>query len=318
MRRGADWPERARAAPRAGAPAKARAAMKGDAVKPGKDHRAPREPRQSRQKQKRECQGQGAPCHQFAPGMAHGGAHHHRHGHATDRSDPEQMRRRRHRGQPEGRRTDGDETGGDAEIGQVQHAEERRAPCNVPAPAREPRHMQEGRQRAQHGRREGEGREDPSQKRTRTSHEREPVEAVERHRKPGRAALRQPVAGEAGQDAPADQHDQEDQQRQTQPPPQIGGAKAHDFCVIKQIGGPEQGDGQQDLEVAPVPARHDLARDHGDHGQKKALVDQQHHGRRQGRAPGQRQASAQPEHQQSRKRPATRRHAACPVGHGGK
>ncbi len=249
--------------------------------------------------------------------MAHGGAHHHGDRHATDGADAEEVRRGGLGG--EAQRSGGGcgEAEGHEEIGQVQHQQQRRAPGFVAAPACEADEVERGCKGAEDRRRKRLGRGDPGQEGQCADGQGCGIEAVEGHRQGGGAALGQPVAGEAGHDAPADQKDEEDQQGDAGAVAVPGGAAPGRLGMVGDIGEPEQADRHQHLEVAPVVSGDDFARDHRGDGEEEGLVDEGRCQRPEAADPDHGEASGQPERQQRRQRPAAGRQAPCPVGHGG-
>ena len=139
------------------------------------------------------------------------------------------------------------------------------------------------------------GARGPGEERERAGGEAEAVEAAEGRREPRGGALDEPVAGEARDDAAADEGDEEDDDGDAEAAADVRRACSHGLGVEDEVGGEEERGRRDDHEVAPVAAGGDLAGGHGDDGEKEGAVEGHHGERREGEEAGDGEAAGEPE-----------------------
>ncbi|MGY4379286.1 hypothetical protein ACVWZ3_006925 [Bradyrhizobium sp. i1.3.6] len=107
-------------------------------------------------------------------------------------------------------------------------------------------------------------RHDPCDQRERAQSDHRAVEAPERHRQAAGIELDQPVAGEARDDAAADQRDQQHDHADADADADIGRALEVRFEMEGDVTGEQHQHEHHHRQIAPIAARDDFARGRSD------------------------------------------------------
>jgi len=134
-------------------------------------------------------------------------------------------------------------------------------------------------------------------------------------RRPGFS--REPVAGEAWHDAPADQHDQHHGGGDPDADAVIGGTHEMSLDVEDDVAASQDAECDQHLEVAPVLPFDDLPAHDGPNQQQERVVDDSRGLPADPGRGGDRKTTDSPGQDKYEQRPALERHAPRPVRHGG-
>ena len=140
------------------------------------------------------------------------------------------------------------------------------------------------------------------------------VEPIERRRQTAGILPCQPVPGEARHDAPAHDHDEKDDKADAEARGIGRDTLDVRLEVEREVGHRQQGEHRHDLEVAPVLAGDDLARDGGGHQGQEGDVDQRGGEPADLRRKGDRDTAGEPDQDQDEQWPALKRQAPGPVG----
>ena len=246
-------------------------------------------------------------------------AHHYRNRHATDRANAQQMQPgglpgfcQKDRWKPQNGQTQRDEC-----IGHMQHQQQRRAPCSRALPTRQPQEVQSGGQQQQPPAQLILGRSNPGHQSRRARQKAKRIVPAKGH---GHRAgiifgvvIDQPVAREAGNDPPANQHYQENHHGKAGPASIIRCANRQNLDVEDDIGQQEKRYGYHHHQVAPVAPGDDLDRDHQHNRRQKRTVDSHDDQPTQSGGPGHGNPPGEPQTDQCGQWPAPDRHPPGPV-----
>ena len=188
------------------------------------------------------------------------------------------------------------------------------APGPPAAPARQPGGVREAggdeRPAGQRGVRRG----DPARERDGAKDDRRHVPAVGRRRQRAGVHARQPVAGEAGDDAAADQRDQQDQRGEADAHAIIGVALGDRFDMEDEIAEPQYGERRGDLAVVALAAVAEFARDEDDQQREEGEIDRRRRNSADQRRARHRQPAGEPQGRKPDQLAALQRQTAGPVG----
>lgn len=246
-------------------------------------------------------------------GVAEARAGHHRKRHRSGRARHPGMNARARRQFAEGGQRVQDEAERHEGITDMEDQQQPLTRGAIAGPACQPDQMQHADDCHQNTGDHVQRRDDPRDQRQRARSDHSAVKTSERHRQATGVELDQPVAGEARNDAAADQRDQQHHHTDAEADADIGRARVMGFEMEADIAGEQHEHQHHHRQIAPIAARDDLARRSGDDQRQEGGIDDQRErpadlGRQRHRS-----ASGKPNHQQRAQRRALDRQPPGPV-----